>query len=172
MNKENGITIMNLVITIIVMIILISVSGYYSLDSIKNSYIANQKRELSNVVDYVSVLKSKLLIDEFLLDETTVVTEERLNLIESYLSSSQINYIIEVNISTLDPKYKYHYITSSDLADKTFSNSEVNVKDAKYNYIINFYTGTVIAIYDSSCEVSGIVKGLADILAETNENLY
>ena len=50
LKRENGITIMNLVITIIVMIILISVAGYYSIDSIKNSYISNQKKEMSDVV--------------------------------------------------------------------------------------------------------------------------
>lgn len=160
---------MNLVITIVVMIILISVSGYYSLDSVKNSYIANQKRELSDVVDYTTVLKAKLLTEEFTLTEETVATNEKLSLIENIISSTQLNHIIEVNISTLSPMYKYHYITSDVLSDKSFSNSDINVKDAKYDYIINFYTGTIIAIYDSSTEVSGIVKGLADILSEIND---
>ena len=166
LKRENGITIMNLVITIIVMIILISVAGYYSIDSIKNSYISNQKKEMADVIEYASVLKTRLLMDEFTLSGDTVATEEMLHLVEDFLSSTQINHIIEVNISTLSPKYKYHYITAKKLSDKTFSNSEISVKDAKNDYIINFYTGTVIAIYDSSCEVSGIVKGLADILVE------
>ena len=169
LKREHGITIMNLVITIIVMIILISVAGYYSIDSIKNSYISNQKKEMSDVVEYTSVLKTRLLMDELTLSEDTVATEEMLHLVEDFLSSTQINHIIEVNISTLSPKYKYHYITAEKLADKSFSNSEISVKDAKSNYIINFYTGTVIAIYDSSCEVSGIVKGLADILVEIGD---
>lgn len=167
--RENGITIMNLVITIIVMIILISVAGYYSIDSIKNSYISNQKKEMADVVEYTSVLKANLLMDEFVLTDETVVTEEMLHLLEDFLSSTQINHIIEVNISTLSPKYKYHYVTAKNLGDKEFSGSEINVKDAKYDYIINFYTGTVIAIYDSSCEVSGIVKGLADVLTEIDD---
>lgn len=167
--RENGITIMNLVITIIVMIILISVAGYYSIDSIKNSYISNQKKEMADVVEYTSVLKANLLMDEFVLTDETVVTEEMLHLLEDFLSSTQINHIIEVNISTLSPKYKYHYVTAKNLGDKEFSSSEINVKDAKYDYIINFYTGTVIAIYDSSCEVSGIVKGLADVLTEIDD---
>lgn len=169
LKKESGITIMNLVITIIVMIILISVAGYYSIDSIKNSYISNQKKEMADVVEFTSVLKTKLLMDEFILTDETVVTEEMLHLIEDFLSSTQINHIIEVNISTLSPKYKYHYVTAKNLGDKEFSDFEINVKDAQYDYIINFYTGTVIAIYDSSCEVSGIVKGLADVLTEIGD---
>ena len=61
-----------------------------------------------------------------------------------------------------------HYIDSEKLADKVFSGGKVNVKDAKNNYIINFYTGTIIALYDSKSEISGTVKGLTDILLDVN----
>ena len=168
MKNEKGITMMNLVVTIIVMVILISVAGFYSIDSIKNSYIANEKKELADVIEYVATLKTQLLIDEFSLSDDTVISQTLLDKYENILTANQINKILEVNISTLNANYKYHYIDSEKLADKAFSGGKVNVKDAKNNYIINFYTGTIIALYDSKSEISGSVKGLTDILLDVN----
>ena len=37
---------MSLIITVVVMVILLSIVGYFSLDSVKNSYTANEKKEL------------------------------------------------------------------------------------------------------------------------------
>lgn len=166
MKKENGVTIMTLVITIIIMVIMVSVAGFYSVDSINNSYKANAKKELADVVEYTSILKTELLLEKFELENETVISHEELYKLEDKLLESQINKILEVNLSTLDANYKYHYLTPKMLEDKVFSGGKINVKDVNNNYIINFYTGTVIGIYDSSCEVSGIVKGLNDIWVE------
>lgn len=168
LRNENGVTIMNLVITIIIMIILISIAGYYSLDSIQNSYTANEKKELASVVEFASVLKTHLLLEEFALTEDTVVSQDTLYTYENKIADSVINKILEVNLSTLDANYKFHYINAEKIADKTFSGGKINVKDVQNDYIINFYTGTVIGLYDSKCEISGIVKGLTDILLEVN----
>ena len=169
MKKENGVTIMTLVVTIIIMVILVSVAGFYSIDSINNSYKANEKKELADVVEYTSILKSELILENFELKEDTVVSHEKFAELEDKLLESQINKMLEVNLSTLNPNYKYHYVTSEMLEDKTFSGGKINVKDANNDYIINFYTGTVVGIYDSSCEISGIIKGLNDILLEVME---
>lgn len=164
--NANGVTMMNLVITIVVMIILISVSGYYSIDSIKNGYTSRQKRELAAVVDYTATLKTKMLVDEFSLTNETLVGVDALTTIAAGLSETSINKIIGVNESdTLVANYKYHYITPEKLQDTSFSNGFANVKEAENNYIINFYTGTVIALYDDGkrIETSGTIKGIYDI---------
>lgn len=171
MKNQKGVTLMSLVITIIVMVILLSVAGYYSIDSIKNSHIANREKEFVEVIEYVGVLKTYLLLEEFLLEEDTVVTNERLYVYENIIPGTQINKMLEVNLSALDPIYKYHFIDAEKLADKDFTNGKINVKDAKNSYIINFYTGTVIGLYDSKIEISGNVKGVTDILLEINEGI-
>lgn len=168
LKNEKGVTIMSLVVTIIVMVILLSVAGYYSIDSIKNSHIANEEKELAEVAEYVGVLKTYLLVEEFSLSDATVVNQELLDTYNDVLSGTQINKILEVNLSTLDASYKYHYINAEKLADKSFSGGRINVKDAKNNYIINFYTGTIIGLYDSRTDISGNVKGLTDIVLEIN----
>ena len=109
--------------------------------------------------------------DEFSLSDDTVISQSLLDKYENILTANQINKILEVNISTLNANYKYHYIDSEKLADKVFSGGKVNVKDAKNNYIINFYTGTIIALYDSKSEISGTVKGLTDILLDVNDEI-
>ena len=65
LKNNSGVTMMNLVITIVIMVILISVTGYYSIDSISNAYKSNEKKELADIVEYTSYKKAKLLIDEF-----------------------------------------------------------------------------------------------------------
>ena len=166
MNKS-GVTFINLVVMITVMIILISVAGYYSLDGIKNSYTARRKKELSNVVEYVSVLRAKLLNDEFEVKQEPI-DPSALLLVAEPLSEASLNAIIDVNsFEKLDKNYKYVYVKNIELGNKEYSDGDIVVKDAKYNYIINFFTGTVIALYeDSNYEVSGVVKDLSTILSE------
>ena len=172
MKNSNGVTMMNLVITIVVMIILISVSGYYSIDSIKNAYTSRQKREFASVVDYTATLKAKMLVDEFSPSNETIISVDTLTTIATGLSETSTNKIIAVNESDiLSAKYKYHYITPEKLQDTSFSNDFATVRDAENNYIINFYTGTVIGLYDQGkrVEISGIVKGTSDITLEFDE---
>lgn len=176
MIKNNkGITLMSLIITIVVMVILLSIAGHFSLDSVKNTYTANEKKEMADVVQYVSALKVKLLLGDFNVSEnfeniqSKIVTEEALYLIASNLSENEMNKIKSVNEdSILDTNYKYLYVTSKDLNNSQISKTDVIVKDAKNDYIINYFTGTVIGLYDGGkrIEVSGTIKGLTDI---TNE---
>ena len=176
MIKNNkGITLMSLIITVVVMVILLSIAGHFSLDSVKNTYIANEKKEMADVVQYVSALKVKLLLGEFNVSEnfenvqSKIVTEEALHLIASNLSENEMDKIKSVNDdSFLDANYKYLYITSKDLKDSKISKTDVVVKDAKNDYIINYFTGTIIGLYDGGkrIEISGIIKGINDIESE------
>ena len=170
MKNNTGVSLMSLIITVVVMVVLISIVGYFSLDSVKNSYTANEKKELSDVVQYVSVRKAKLLVDEFDVKEKykdAILTEESIYLLAKGLSESELALLVEVNNSShLDDNYKYFYITAENLNRELASTEALIIKDVKNNYIINFFTGTIIGLYDNGnrAEISGSIKGLADIM--------
>ena len=174
LKNNKGITLMSLVITIVIMVVLISIVGYFSLDSIKNSYIANQKKELADVVQYVGSRKTKMLLDEFDVSEKfdgTVLTSEGLYLVAKGLLETDKNTILEVNASEyITDNQKYLYITADKLNAESLVTDGVVVKDVKNNYIINFFTGTIIGIYENGerVEISGQVKNLPTIMAEMN----
>ena len=172
MNKKNsGVTLINLVVMIALMLVLISITGYYSLGNVKNSYIARQKREFANVVEYVSLLRAKLINEEFEISpDLTPISSEALVVVGKPLSDTAINAIEEVNAAeALNRNYKYYYLTPEIIGNKTYSDGFITVKSAKNRYIVNYFTGTVIAFYDDeSCEISGLVKGLTSILNELN----
>ena len=175
MIKNNkGITMMTLVITIVTMVILISIVGYFSIESINNSHISNEKKEMADVLEYVLVRKAKLLNNEFDVEEkygdisgkAPIVTEELLELVARNLEETGKNNIIEVNQNSIFPdEYKYIYITADKLNNEALSTEYTVIRDVKNNYIINFYTGTVIGLYDNGerIESSGIIKGIAEI---------
>ena len=170
MNHKNwGVTLINLVVMIAIMLVLISITGYYSLGNVRNSYIAKQKREFANVVDYVSVLRAKLINEEFEISpDLTPITSEALVVVGKPLSDTAINAIEEVNAAeALNRNYKYYYLTPEIINNKSYSGGFVTVKSVKNRYIVNYYTGTVIALYDDdTCEISGLVKGLIALLNE------
>ena len=40
------------------------------------------------------------------------------------------------------------------------------MQDVKNDYIINFYSGTIICITEENFKVEGLIKGLGEFLAE------
>ena len=168
-NNQSGVTLVNLVVMIVIMLVLISITGFYSLDNIRNSHVARQRHELASVVDYVSVLRAKIIVGTFSVPtELSPISDEALLTLAPFLSPNTLTAIIDVNTADgLDNNYKYFYLTPTQLENRRYSDGDVVVKDAKYNYIVNYYTGTVIALYgDSEYEVSGLIKGLPAILNE------
>ena len=154
-NNNKGVTILTLVITIVVMIIMVSIVGEYTTTSIKNSYTATEKKELSSIVEYVSTQKTKILAYEVDINDllnnsdNLVISLEELEKNAPGLGISKINTIVEVNVSELEDNYKYLYLTAQKINDLKVSESGIKVSDVKNDYIINFYTGTIIGLYDS-----------------------
>lgn len=156
MIKNNkGVTLLTLVITIVVMVIMVSIVGEFSTTSIKNSYTATDKKELFNIVEYASIQKTKILAYEVDINELLnnsddlVISLEKLEKNAPGLSVSEINTIVEVNVSELEDNYKYLYVTAEKFNSLKLSESGITVNDVRNDYIINFYTGTVIGLYDS-----------------------
>lgn len=174
-NNNKGVTLMSLVVAIVVMGVLITIVGVFSIDSIRNSYSATEKKELADIAQYVAIKKINLLNKEFNINDfsndgqSPVITTEALYLLVTDLEEEDFNKIIEVNTSDyLEDNYKYVYITADSFNNEKISTSDIVVDDVKNNYIINFYTGTVIGLYDNGerAEISGSIKGLNDILSD------
>lgn len=173
MVKNNkGITLLTLVITIVIMVIMIGIVGYYTTTNIKNSYTATEKKELFNIIEYVSTQKAKILAYEVDINDLLnssgdlVISLEDLEKYATGLNKSEIDTMVEVNVSELEDNYKYLHITAEKLNNLKLSESGITVNDVKNDYIINFYTGTIIGLYDSGkrVEISGSIKGINDII--------
>lgn len=170
MKKNSGISLITLVITIIVMIILVGIVTTYSIDTIKKGHEAVAQRELENVRDFVIRQCIRMESEDFEIDldnypEIQLSNEKIYVLCNAKLSSQEIDNIVSVNSSDLDDNYKYYYLAADNklLEDLKFSNDDITVRDVKHDYIVNFYTGTVICIDDDFFKVDGIIKGLDEI---------
>ena len=177
MKKDRGISLITLVVTIIVMIILVGIVGVYSIDTIKNGHKAVAKRELENVRDFVIRQCIRMGSNEFDINlekypEIELSSEKIYALSEGKLNNQEISNIISVNSADdLDNKYKYYYLQADKkyFEDEEFSNSDITVRDVKNDYIINFYTGTIICITDGYFDVDGIIKGVDEIKLSIEE---
>ena len=176
MNNKSGISLITLVVTIMVMLILIGIVGKYSLENIQEATNAVMQSEFSNIRDFTLNIQNQMLIGEFEIElnkyPDIVLSNELLYIIaKDKLQNIEINNIVDVNSADIDDDYKYYFFQaeSTDYFEtRTFSKDNIRVQDVKYDYIINFYTGTVIALYDDTVKVEGLIKGLGEIVAETS----
>ena len=169
MRTQKGISLITLIVTMVVMMILIGVVGKYSLENIQKSNDAISESEFANVRDFTLNMQTKILAEEYEFDTTQIEMSNELLYIlaDEYLSNVEISNIIEVNSSDLPAKCKYYYISPDKkiFEDKEFTEGNINIQDVKNDYIINFYTGTVIAFSENSYKVDGLIKGLSEIIA-------
>lgn len=173
MKNNQGISLITLIITIVVMLILIGVVGKNSIESIEESRNAVSSKEISDVNSYVLSLQGKIIAGDFninLVDYPEIILNADLVYTLAYdkLTNIEINNILDVNNSTLSDNYKYYYFPASKRlfeSDK-FSQGGMTLQDIKGDYIINFYTGTVILLTEDNAQVTGLIKGLEEISAE------
>ena len=176
MNNQKGISLITLVVTIMVMIILIGVVGKYSLENIQEATNAVMDSEFANIRDFTLNVQNQMLVGDFDIDlnqyPDIVLSNELLYIIaKDKLQKIEINNIVDVNSADINDNYKYYYFQadSTDYFEtRTFSKDNIRVQDVKYDYIINFYTGTVIGVYDETVKIEGLIKGLGEIVAETS----
>lgn len=171
MKNQKGISLITLVVTMVVMLILIGVVGSYSLENIEKANEAIAESEFSNVRDFVLNMQSKIILDddyEFETKDIGMSNELLYLLADDYLSSVELSNIVDVNASNLDSKYKYYYISAEKklFEDKAFTKGNITIQGVKSDYIVNFYTGTVIAFSESSYKVDGLIKGLSEIVSQ------
>ena len=169
MKNQKGISLITLVVTMVVMVILIGVVGTYSLENINKSNEAVFEMEFSQVREFVLNMQSKILLEDHKFDTTEIgLTNELLYLLaEDHLSNVELNNIVDVNASNLSEDRKYYFISFEQelFEDYEFTKGNITVQDVKSDYIVNFYTGTVIAFREDKCKVDGLIMGLSEIIA-------
>lgn len=169
MKNQKGISLITLVVTMVVMLILIGVVGTYSLENIEKSNEAISETEFASVRDFTLNMQAKILLEEYKFDTSDIeMTNELLYILaDDYLSAVELSNIVDVNSSDLPAVCKYYYIPSDRkiFEDKEFTKGNITIQDVKNDYIINFYTGTVIGFAENSYKVDGLIKGLSELIS-------
>lgn len=169
MKNQRGISLITLVVTMVVMLILIGVVGKYSLENIEKSNTAISESEFASVRDFVINMQTKILVEDYQFETSEIeLTNELLYILaDDYLSSVEMSNIVDVNSSDLPAQCKYYYIPADKklFEDKKFTKGNITIQDVKNDYIINFYTGTVIAFTENSYKVDGLIKSLSEIIS-------
>lgn len=169
MNNQKGISLITLVVTMIVMMILIGVVGNYSLENIKKSNEAVSAAELASVREFTLKMQTKILAEDHKINTDKIGLPKDLLylLVGEKLTSTDLNNIVDVNDADIPAECKYYYIPADAkiFEDKEFTKGNITIQDVKNDYIINFYTATVIAIQDNGCKVEGLIKGLGEIVS-------
>lgn len=144
--KENGVTLMTLVVTIIVLSITLSITIKYSIDSIKESkdeaYIAEAKMVSQAVLEQYT--KYIITNNEEMLIGRQLPYSEVENLVQEMNAVAQ-----ETNYKTITLKSFYYDIVSAKSEEcyyqlSTSELSSLGITNAEYTFIINYKTGEVI----------------------------
>lgn len=173
MKSKSGVSLITMIVTMMIMLILIGVVGKYSIDNIKKANEAVKAREFASVRDYVITRQGILDSDSFgeiLKNHSDLLLNGELAYIiaDGKLLNSEISNIIDVNSSDIAPQYKYYYLPSTGnyFEDAEFSEGGITVKDVQNDYVVNFYTATVISLSNDYFRIDGVIKGLSEILSE------
>ena len=176
MKSNKGISLITLVVTIMVMLILIGVVGKYSLENIQKATDAVMENEFASIRNYTMNVQNQMYVGEFNIElnkyPDIVLGNELLHIIANgKLQPTEINNISDVNSADISDNSKYYFFQAESMnyfETSTLSKGNVVIPDVKYDYIINFYTGTIIGLYDEGAKVDGLIKGLGEIVAETS----
>lgn len=171
--NQNGISLITLIVVVVVMIILVGVVGMYSLENILKSKEANSEVEFSSVREFTLNMNSRIILEDYKFNTNDIELPNDLLtlLIGDRLTNTDINNIVDVNSADLPDVCKYYYIssTSKKFEDRNFTEGNIQIQDVKEDYIINFYTGTIIQIGENSFKVEGLIKGLAEVVVMLEE---
>lgn len=149
MKNNKAVSMISLVITIILMIILASISGYYLSTTIDDAQYKDARESLRNVESVVEYGKTQILMDEFTPNEEKLISDADLDLkFGTVLSNEEISHIKAINADdTKKPGEKYYLMKQIDF-DEEFGN-DYNVSDLRKNseYLVNYMDTTVIMNY-------------------------
>lgn len=155
MRNNKGISMVTLIITIVVILILVAITGYFSDKAIDDASKKNTKEEMKNVEEVISIAKAKGMNGEFVPNEEFIVKEEELEtLFGGLLSEAQIEEIISINLNpSINPLKKY-YLLDQDGFDAEFrENGIVTVSGLKKEYLVS-YEDRIILVNDNGTLLS------------------
>ena len=145
MKKETGITMVALIITIILMIILITATVNYGVNSLRTIKFQNFRYELEQVLGKVDTIYEKIKLGEtdyFMIGENVTDNEEAKNTLQI---ARQINYSNILDSQKDNYYYRetytyYRYLTQYEVQNLFDISSEPG------DLIINFKTRDVISV--------------------------
>lgn len=150
MKKNKAITMISLVITIALVIIIATITSFYLSSVLEDAEYKDMKEELKNVENVVEYAKTQILIDEFMPNESWLITDRELeNKFGKILSTEEIEYIKQVNNSAqIKAPYKY-YLMNQEKFDSEFGNdyNVSNLRPAR-EYLVNYMDTFVACNYD------------------------
>lgn len=165
--RENGISLVSLIVTIIIIIVLASIGGYYTIDVLNKNTRMDIEEELRNVEELVSVQRVNVQAEKYEVPTTYIATDDEID--SKYgdvLSSYLISIIKETNNNAnISPVYKYHLMNQEDF-DKEFEN-DVNVRYVKREYLINYGKKIIILNADGKLYMVGSIEEEEEL--DTNE---
>lgn len=127
--KENGITLMSLVITIVILLILASIATYSGIEVIKSSKLTKFTTEMKIMQTQVNELYQKMQ------DGDTTIEE----LGKDISNQTQVNKIFdEVGIETVDERGKYRYFDKDTI-------EKLNIEGVSGTFLVNIYKRSVIS---------------------------
>ena len=127
--KENGITLMSLVITIVILLILASIATYSGIEVIKSSKLTKFTTEMKIMQTQVNELYQKMQ------DGDTTIEE----LGKDISDQTQVNKIFdEVGIETIDERGKYRYFDKDTI-------EKLNIEGVSGTFLVNIYKRSVIS---------------------------
>ena len=150
MRNSKAITMISLVITIALVTIIATITSFYLSSVLEDAQYKDVKEELKNVENVVEYAKTQILIDEFMPNESWLITDNELdNKFGKVLKAEEIEYIKQVNNSDqIKSPYKY-YLMNQEKFDSEFGNdyNVSNLRPAR-EYLVNYMDTFVICNYD------------------------
>ena len=165
--KEKGISLVSLIIPIIVIILLATIGGYYTIDTLNKNTRMDIEEELRNVEELVSVQRVNIQAGKYEVPADYIATDTQIDdRYSKLLSTDAIRIIKETNNNAnISPVYKYHLMNQEDF-DKEFKD-DVNVRYVKREYLINYGKKVVVLNADGKLYIVGKIE--EDEALDTNE---
>lgn len=146
MRKNKGISMITLVITIVVMLILIGIGGYYSYEAIDKTNQKDLKEEMRNVEEVVGAAKAQGLAGKFAPDKNLLISDIQLtSLFGGVLTAQQIETIKTINHDiSVDPLKKYYLLDQNGFDSEFGDSNNITVNKVKRTYLVSYKDCIVI----------------------------
>ncbi len=141
---NKGFSLITLIVTIIIIILLSAIGGFYTHDTLDKAERMDVEEEMRNIEELVSIQKAKILAGQYEIPETYIATDSEID--EKYgelLGTDDIEEIKKVNNdSNISPNKKYHLMDGE--AFEAVFNDGVSVRYVKREYLVNFEKKVII----------------------------
>ena len=160
--KENGITLMSLVITIVILLILASIATYSGIEVIKSSKLTKFTTEMKIMQTQVNELYQKMQDGDTTIKELGKIISEIGN-------QTQVNNVFNAVGITTDEREQYKYFDKDTI-------EKLNIEGVSGTFFVNIYKRSVISYEGFQYEgkyyytLEQLPNGLYNVEHENNTN--